>query len=85
VLRSATGTNGEDWSSLLNFGANFIDLPGRTAMWSFAGSANYAARSGTVNIIIAKAMLSLSKLSSPLITVGTVSMSLSAAFDLNDA
>jgi hypothetical protein len=52
---SATGANGEDLSSLLNFGSVFTDVPGGTAHWTFAGNANYLAASGDASITITQA------------------------------
>jgi Kelch motif/Galactose oxidase, central domain len=52
---SATGASGEDLGSLLNLGATFIDAPGGTANWTFAGNTNYNAKSGSVNIVINQA------------------------------
>lgn len=52
---SATGVKGEDLSSLLNLGSKFINVPGGTADWSFAGNTNYKVASGTAAIIINKA------------------------------
>jgi Bacterial Ig-like domain (group 3)/Lamin Tail Domain len=70
---SATGVNGEELSSLLDFGASFTDAPGGTANWSFAGNANYRPASGSVSIVIAKATAAFSNLSSPAITAGASS------------
>ena len=47
---SATGVNGEDLSSLLDLGSTFVDAPGGTAQWSFAGNADYAPASGQASI-----------------------------------
>src|SRR5262249_60494531 len=52
---SATGVHGENLSSLLNLGATFINVPGGTAYWTFAGNTNYKTASGSVSIVIAKA------------------------------
>ncbi len=52
---TATGALGEDLSSLLNLGPEFIDAPGGTASWSFAGNADYNAANGTGSVAIAKA------------------------------
>jgi hypothetical protein len=52
---SATGVTGENLASLLNVGAKFIDAPGGTANWSFAGNTNYNTKSGSVTITINKA------------------------------
>ena len=56
---SATGINGEDLSSLLNLGSTFVDAPGGTAEWSFAGNADYAPASGEVNIAISQITASI--------------------------
>jgi len=52
---SATGVTGENLASLLDVGAKFINAPGGTANWSFAGNANYNSQSGSVAITINKA------------------------------
>jgi hypothetical protein len=52
---SATGVNGEDLTSLLNFGSTFTNVPGGSAHWTFAGNTNYAPASGDVPITITKA------------------------------
>src|SRR5258706_1104707 len=52
---SATGVSGEPLSALLNFGATFINVPGGTAHWTFAGNTNYAPAGGDVSITIGKA------------------------------
>jgi hypothetical protein len=52
---SATGVNGEDLTSLLNFGATFTDVSGGTAHWTFAGNENYLPSSGDATITITKA------------------------------
>ncbi|MCU1286862.1 MAG: hypothetical protein JWO13_3212 [Acidobacteriales bacterium] len=52
---SATGVNGEDLTSMLNLGAAFIDVPGGTAHWSFAGDSNYKPSSGDAVIAISQA------------------------------
>jgi hypothetical protein len=41
---SATGLNGEDLSGLLSLGSSFMNVPGGTANWSFAGNGNYNCR-----------------------------------------
>ena len=51
----ATGVGGESLIGLLNFGATFVDVPGGTAHWSFAGNTNYNGQSGDVAITITKA------------------------------
>lgn len=62
---TATGAKGENLSSLLDLGANFINVPGGTANWSFAGNTNYNTASGTATITItpAPASITLSNLS----------------------
>src|SRR5207244_3955902 len=54
---SASGVQGEDLGSLLDLGANFSNVPGGTAHWSFrpAGNSNYQADSGAVAIDTNKA------------------------------
>ncbi len=52
---SATGALSEDLSSLLHLGASFTDVPGGTASWTFDGTTNYNASSGTAPIAITKA------------------------------
>ncbi len=52
---SATGVLGENLTALLDLGDSFIDFPGGTANWSFAGNTNYAAANGAVSITINKA------------------------------
>ena len=52
---TATGVEGEDLTTLLDLGAKFINVPGGTANWSFAGNGNYNAKSGSVAITINKA------------------------------
>ncbi|HBB96988.1 MAG TPA: hypothetical protein DC054_16540, partial [Blastocatellia bacterium] len=52
---SATGVNGEDLTSLLDFGASFTDVSGGTAHWTFAGNENYLPSSGDATITITKA------------------------------
>jgi len=49
---AAIGANGEDLSGLLNLGANFTDVPGGTAHWTFAGNTNYAPAGGDAAIAI---------------------------------
>ena len=50
---SATGVNGDDVSSLLDFGATFVNVPGGTAHWTFAGNTNYLPAGGDAAIVIA--------------------------------
>lgn len=52
---SATGADGSNLTSLLNFGDTYTNVPGGTANWTFAGDANHNADSGSVNIVINKA------------------------------
>jgi hypothetical protein len=52
---SARGVKTEDLSGLLNLGATFTNVPGGTASWTFAGTGNYNAASGTARIDISKA------------------------------
>src|SRR5439155_7816290 len=57
TAHGATGSasaNGENLTSLLNFGASFSDVPGGTAHWTFAGNANYAPASGDAAITITR-------------------------------
>jgi serine/threonine protein kinase len=51
---SATGVLGENLSGLLNLGANFREIGGHTASWTFAGSNNYKSDSGSVSIVISE-------------------------------
>jgi DNA/RNA endonuclease G (NUC1) len=52
---SATGVNGEDLTSLLDFGASFTNVSGGTAHWTFAGNENYLPSSGDATVTITKA------------------------------
>ena len=52
---TATGVNGEDLTGLLSPGDSFIDVPGGTATWSFAGNQDYARATGTAQIVIDQA------------------------------
>ena len=79
---SASGVGGEILTSLLNLGAQFTNVPGGTATWSFAGDANYKTASGSVGIVIAKATAAFSDLSSPSIITGTASTTLSGKITL---
>jgi hypothetical protein len=54
---TAAGTQGEDLSSLLTFGASETDAGHSVVDWSFAGNANYNAVSGTSTLDIARALL----------------------------
>ena len=56
---SAKGVAGLDLTGL-SLGATFTDAPGGTANWSFAGDANYNAKSGSVAIVISKANATVS-------------------------
>jgi hypothetical protein len=56
---SATGVLGENLTSLLSLGAAFTNVPGGTAAWSFAGNNDYSPASGSVNIVITKAPLTV--------------------------
>ena len=49
---TATGPNGEDLSSRLEFDASFKDVPGGTVNWTFPADATYNGASGTAAIII---------------------------------
>jgi hypothetical protein len=49
---TATGVKGEDLTSLLTLGEQFINVPGGTANWSFSGGQNYKPQSGFVKIAI---------------------------------
>jgi hypothetical protein len=74
---SATGVNGENLSGLLNLGALFTNVPGGSATWTFAGNSNYASATGSVQIVLTKAAPAFSSLTSPTITFGTASATLS--------
>jgi hypothetical protein len=52
---SATGVTGEDLGALLNLGDTFVNVPGGTAHWTFAGNTNYKPASGDVTITITQA------------------------------
>ncbi len=52
---TATGIDGSDLTSLLNFGEAFTNVPGGTANWSFTGNNNHKSASGSVDIVINKA------------------------------
>src|SRR5205814_9293503 len=56
---SAMGVLGEDLTSLLSLGASFTNVPGGTATWTFAGNTDYASATGTVNIVISQAPLTV--------------------------
>ena len=80
ALVTASGIAGEDLSSLLTVGPSFINVPGGTANWSFAGNTNYAPAAGSVAIVILKATPAFSKLTStafgalPITISGTISL-----------
>ena len=57
---TATGINGEDLTGLLNLGPTYVNAGTYTVNWSFAGDANHAPKSGTVEIEIAKANATIS-------------------------
>ncbi|MCU7548365.1 T9SS type A sorting domain-containing protein [Chitinophagaceae bacterium LB-8] len=48
----ATGVNGENLTNLLTLGNIFTDAPGGTANWDFAGTTNYKATNGSVDVRI---------------------------------
>jgi len=52
---TATGVKGEDLTGSVDLGSSFIDVPGGTAHWTFAGGTNYINESGDKDIIISKA------------------------------
>jgi len=52
---SAMGVKGEDLTASLDLGANYTDVPGGAAHWTFTGGTNYNNASGDVNIVISKA------------------------------
>ena len=56
---TATGLGGVDLSDLLDLGSAFVDAPGGTADWSFAGNADYAPASGEVGISISQITASI--------------------------
>jgi Ca2+-binding RTX toxin-like protein len=60
---TATGVGGVNLSAGLNLGATFTDYPGGTANWTFTGGTNYNNQNGTVAIVINKANLSLTVVS----------------------
>jgi len=59
---TVTGANGDDLTSGLTLGASFTNVPGGIAYWSFAGTTNYNSSTGSVDIVINKAGLTLSGL-----------------------
>jgi hypothetical protein len=52
---TAAGVGGANLSGSLTLGANFTNVPGGTANWSFAGGTNYNDANGSVAITINKA------------------------------
>jgi hypothetical protein len=56
---SATGVKGEDLSSLLHLGANFTNVPGGAASWTFDGNTDYKPANGTAAITISQADASI--------------------------
>jgi hypothetical protein len=56
---TATGLGGADLSAFLYLGDSYTNVPGGTAYWSFSGSTNYEDQDGSVEIEIAKAMLTV--------------------------
>ncbi len=56
---TATGINDEDLSEGLDLGDTFSDAPGGDADWSFTGHTNYNDASGSVEIIIEKAVATI--------------------------
>jgi hypothetical protein len=79
---SATGVNSEDLTGLMDFGARFTDVPGGTAVWTFAGDADYGTAAGSASIVIGKATPSFSNLSAAGITDRTTSANLSGRLSL---
>jgi YDG domain-containing protein/MBG domain-containing protein/galactose oxidase-like protein/List-Bact-rpt repeat protein/Kelch motif protein len=60
---TATGVNGENLASLLEFGTTFINVPGGTAHWSFNATntnTNYNSTSGDAAIVINPANATIS-------------------------
>ena len=47
---TATGVGGVNLSAGLNLGATFTNVPGGTALWTFAGGTNYLDENGSVTI-----------------------------------
>jgi hypothetical protein len=56
---TATGSHGEDLSSLLSLGSTFTNAGHYIVTWTFAGNANYAASSGTSTVDITPATLTV--------------------------
>ena len=52
---TVTGATGENLNALLDLGAKYTNVPGGTAIWTFAGNANYNAANGQVDVVIGKA------------------------------
>lgn len=71
---TATGAQGEDLASLLDFGASYTNVPGGTAHWTFNDSGsntNYNSQSGDVSVTISKATPSITWNSPADIVYGT--------------
>src|SRR6185295_12270014 len=49
---SATGIGGTDLNAGLSLGATFMNVPGGTAHWTFAGGTNYSDQAGDAAIVI---------------------------------
>src|SRR5262249_34998980 len=56
---TATGVNGEDLSSLLNLGDSQTNAGHYDVTWTFAGNANYQPTSGSAQITVARATLTV--------------------------
>ena len=69
---TAAGVNDENLSDLLSLGATFVNVPGGTANWTFGGTANYNAASGTATVTINKAIPILSWPQPTAVVAGTV-------------
>jgi len=54
---TVAGADGADLTALLDLGAQFTDVPGGLAEWSFAGDQNHNPAAGTAAIVIGKATL----------------------------
>ena len=52
---AVSGLYNEDFSSELDLGASYTNVPGGAANWSFAGTTNYNSSTGLVQIVINKA------------------------------
>ena len=81
---SASGVAGATLTELLDLGATFINVPGGTANWTFAGNDDYKSASGSVAIVINKASASFSNLSSPAIITGATPTTLSGKIALGN-